>query len=307
MIVVREADPETQDLKGFFQLFGEGVTASGEELPPGWVEERIDSIRNKQEYCYVAMEADETKGVIVFSQKGGRGFAFVSWRKDGIDREGLLLLVREYVNRMNSVSWMRISGIHPNVPDEVMTSVCESLGFQRRCRMEMSRALSDIPEFPPPEGRFGFIPITDFSEGTLSKLDFEGYRGTPDEGLFADSVAEYEGMMHSLLTGDYGPVIKDASVCAVVEGNPVAMIAVTDMGENAFVADLVISEPYRRKGIARYLLSNAMKSAAQLKKKEITLWVSEENSSALSLYKSVGFTEVRKGAYYARRLREPVR
>jgi ribosomal protein S18 acetylase RimI-like enzyme len=301
MIVVKEIDPDITDIRRFIIQFGDGVRASGEDVPAQWAEERINAIKNRQEYCYAAVDADRLLGITVFSQKEGRGFAFVSWEKEEVDREGLLLLVREYVTRLSTSSWLRISGIHPNIPEETMTSVCESLGFQKKKRIEMHRSLSDIPDAAEPEGAFAFVPITDFAESVLSKLDWESYRNTPDEGLFASSPEENEKMIHSLLTGDYGPVIKNASVCAVNDGNPIAMIAVTDMGDKAFLADLSVSQNYRRRGLAQFLITRAMKEAAQLRKKEMTLWVSEENLGAFALYKRLGFTELRSGTYYVRK------
>ena len=301
MIGVQEVNPAVTDIKKFIIQFGELVRASGEDLPAQWAEEKIDSIKNRQEYCYAAVDGNRILGITVFSQKEGRGFSFVSWENEEVDREALLLLVREYVSRLSTSSWLRISGIHPNIPEETMTSVCAGLGFQKKKRIEMSRGLADTPEATEPEGSFALVPITDFTESVLSRLDWESYRNTPDEGLFANSAEENEKMMHSLLTGDYGPVIKNASVCAVNDGNPIAMIAVTDMGDKAFLADLSVSQNYRRKGLGRFLITRAMKEAALLRKKEMSLWVSEENLGAFALYKQLGFSELRSGTYYVRK------
>ncbi len=301
MISVLEAIPEQADIKPFIAGFGNGVRQFGEALPPNWADERLESVRKGEEFCSAAVEDDRILGIIQYNLQEGRGSAFVSWGDTPPTAEAINLLIRKYVEKMPRDTWLRISGIHPNVPEELMEMASSTFGFVRKRRLEMAADLSSLPESSAPEGSFTTVSITEQSEETLSKLDWDSYSGTVDEGMFANSAEDNRKMFSSLLSGEYGPVITNASRCVTIEGKPVAMIAVTDIGDGAFLADIAVLPEYRKKGLGKYLLTNAMKEAAAARKKRMTLWVSEDNKPALTLYSSLGFRELRIGTYYIRK------
>ncbi len=301
MISVLEAVPDQLDIKPFIVGFGNGVKEFGEALPPNWADERLESVRKREEFCLAVVEDDRILGIIQFSQHEGRGSAFVSWGDTPPTVETLNLLVGEYVKKMPQSMWLRISGIHPNIIEEMMEMASSEFGFVRKSRLEMAADLSSVPESVMPEGNFATASITEQSEEILSKLDWDSYAGTVDEGMFANSAEDNRKMFRSLLSGEYGPVITNASRCLLKDGTPVAMIAVTDIGDSAFLADIAVLPEHRNRGLGKYLLTNAMRDAGTAKKKSMTLWVSEDNRPALTLYSSLGFKEVRVGTYYIRK------
>ncbi len=293
-----EVMPDKIDLNSFLGDYSAAVKNFGESISATWVEERTAAISSGQEFCIGVMDRDTLKGILCFSYKDRRGYSFACWGQHEVDREGLLLLVREYANRSPKEFKLRISGLHPNIPRELMSDVCEGFGFGTKRRFEMTVRLEDAMDVPDGAIEYNTVSITKCDESALSKLDWEAYTGTDDQTLFFDSEEENRKLIKSLLSGDYGPVIADASLCVLGDTGPAAMIAVTDMGDSAFLADIAVSRETRRKGIARYLLVNAMKTAGRLKKESMVLWVSEGNTGAMALYKSLGFTVSRTGVYY---------
>ncbi len=301
MISVQEVIPEELDIRPFIVGFGNGVKEFGEALPPNWAEERLESVRRKEEFCYAAVEGERILGIVQFSEQDGRGSAFVSWGDTAPAVETLKLLVKEYVEKMPRDIWLRISGIHPNIVEETMELASSEFGFERKSRLEMAADLTSPPETTQPEGNFATVSITEQTEETLSRLDWESYAGTVDAGMFANSAEDNRKLFRSLLSGEYGPVITNASRCVMADGKPVALIAVSDIGESAFLADLAVLPEYRKRGLGKFLLTNAMREATGAKKKRMTLWVSEDNGPARALYASLGFRELRVGTYYVRK------
>lgn len=301
MISVQEAAPEQLDIGPFIAGFANGVKEFGETLPPNWAEERLESIRKGEESCYAAVDGEKVLGIIQFSQQEGRGSAFVSWSDVQPDKEAINLLVGEYIEKMPQDMWLRISGIHPNITEETMMAASSGFGFEKKRRIEMAAELKNTEEKAMPDGNFATVSVTEQSEEMLSKLDWDSYAGTADEGMFADSAEDNRKMIRALLSGEYGPVITNASRCVVTEGRPVAMIAVSDIGDSAFLADIAVLPEYRNKGLGKYLIMNSMHEAAVARKKSMTLWVSEDNEPALTLYSTLGFRKLRVGTYYIRK------
>lgn len=300
MIQIVDALESTYDVRMCMESYAGAVRNFGEMVPPDWVEERMASIAAGSEFCLAAASEDGLKGILSYSFRDNKGYSFISWQSDDVDREGLLLLLKEYLSRSPSGMKLRISGFHPKISNELMSGVAESMGFQTRRRFEMRVGLdARVDEFETAI-QLPTTSIVKVDEGALSKLDWEAYRGTIDEFLLFENEDENRKLIRALLSGDYGPLIADASLCVFKDGKPVGMIAVTDMGESTFVADIVVSSEMRKKGIGSYLLLNAMKVSRKLRKEDMMLWVSEGNDSAMSIYNRSGFTVSRTGIYYIR-------
>jgi len=285
------------DIRPLLESFSVAVTASGERVSNSWAGEVLDAIIGGREYCLAVAEEDKIRGILVYSVTPPRAHAFISWSEEA-DRNYLLLVMQEFIRRAG-MSRLTISGIHPNVSTEIMRSVAAELGFRRKCRFEMSLHISKAMEG---EVKFPFTskPLTDVQEEVLSDFEWKAYEGTPDQRIFADSPEDNRRLMHSLLQGDYGPVIRNASP-ALFEGERlIAFAAVTDLAEYTFVADIAVDRDYRRKGLGRSLLLNAVQASLQLGRDEMKLWVSEDNTGAFSLYSSLGFVKEREGVNYIR-------
>jgi len=288
--------PPQYDIAPLLEKFRDAVSQSGEHVPDSWVDERLKSIAAGQEYC-LGVVGDKLQGILVYGITGSKTYGFIAWGEGKAGREDLLLLIKEYIDRAPQTTELRISGVHPGVESELLGSVAAGFNFSFKRRYEMGLQLKERKEMQKPEG-FEFKPILEFTDSVLSSLDMKAYEGTVDEHLIAETEEENRVLMKSLLSGDYGPVIADASLCALRDKMPVGMIAVTDLGDDAFVADIAVLKEYRGTGLGKYLLCNAIDRCIDLKKKRLTLWVSEGNVPALSLYNSLGFERIREGDYY---------
>lgn len=298
MMQIADVTPDRFNIRIFLESYSAEVREFGESVPPTWVDDKLSGIATGQEFCIGATEGDELKGILVYSYKERRGYSFVCWETGEVDREGLLLLIREFANRSPQGTKLRISGLHPHIDPALMSSVSEGLGFLTRRRFEMTAPIDGQLDGIETSIQYPTASITKFDDISLSKLDWLAYQGTVDATLLFDNEEENRKLLKSLLEGDYGPVIADASLCVLKEGKPSAMIAVTDIGDAAFVADIVVSPEIRGQGIATYLMVNAMRISRRLKKERMVLWVSEGNDNAMSLYKSLGFVLSRTGIYY---------
>lgn len=304
MIQIVDALESSYDVRPCMESYVRAVRAFGEMVPTGWADDRLAGIAAGSEYCLAAASDEGLKGILSYSYRDNKGYSFISWLSEEVDREGLTLLMKEYMSRSPAGMKLRISGFHPNVTRELMSRVAESAGFQTKRRFEMKAGLDSRLDEMETAVQLPTISIAKVEESALSKLDWEAYRGTVDESLLFENEDENRKLIRSLLSGEYGPLITDASLCVLKDGKPVGMIAVTDMGEASFVADIVVSSEMRGKGIGSYLLLNAMKVSRKLKKEEMMLWVSEGNDSALSMYKKSGFTVSRTGVYYIRQVKQ---
>lgn len=68
--------------------------------------------------------------------------------------------------------------------------------------------------------------------------------------------------------------------------------------DHGFIEDVFVREPWRKRGIARYLLTQALKYLKFHQLQQANLMVLATNQSALSLYESVGFRVDREEIRY---------
>lgn len=289
--------PSQYDISPLLEQFRDAMAKSGESVPESWVDERVNSIASGQEFCLGIVDADELLGILQYSYSGTRANAIISWSDREAGREDLVLLIREYVNSTPPGMRLRISGVHPGVPQELMESVASGFSFVLNRRFEMTLELGKRYEITPPGG-FEFSPLLQHNEREMASLDMQAFQGTVDEHLFAETEEENRQLMKSLLSGDFGPVVSDASLYITAEQKPAGMIAVTDLGSDGFIADIAILQEFRKRGLGKYLVLNAANKCMELKKRRLALWVSEKNTPAYSLYTSLGFQKTREGLYY---------
>ncbi|MEM3851768.1 MAG: GNAT family N-acetyltransferase [Methanomassiliicoccales archaeon] len=292
--------PAEENIEPFLKSYKEAVSATGENIPDSWVEDRIHNISTGSEFCLGLCDDTALQGILHYSFMQNRAFALISWGSTPPAEEDIALLLNGFQERTPPAMTLRLGGIHPGISDDIFIQAATKCGFSYRRRFEMELKLPVKMEAAQPPAGLEVTPLTHFDDATLSVLDWKAFEGTVDEKLMADTEEENRALMHSLLSGDYGPVIVNASLCLCEDSVPVAMIAVTDMGETAFIADLAVTPTHKGKGLGKYLVSNAIVKCNELKKSGITLWVSEGNTSAYSLYKSLSFGVRRTGSFFVR-------
>lgn len=168
----------------------------------------------------------------------------------------------------------------------------EENGAQRIERQEMR--LGDLSAFgqthDAPDG-FRFVPFRTELVDAAAQLLVESYRGTLDETLFAD-MQTVEGMRQfvtNVMSGESGTFDAEGSVLVFQGETPAAMIlcAISD-GNLGFISDINVHPNFRRHGLARALLTNALGSFHRRGAAGAQLWVTLSNP-ARALYESLGF------------------
>ena len=99
---------------------------------------------------------------------------------------------------------------------------------------------------------------------------------------------------------DFYALTEDLPYCAALvaeeDGKPVGYIAMSFAADEADIASVAVSGEYRRQGIAKRLISEAI---GTVKPARVFLEVRASNTAAQELYKSLGFRYigVRRGYY----------
>ncbi len=99
------------------------------------------------------------------------------------------------------------------------------------------------------------------------------------------SVDEFDELAQEVNLIVYGAFIEDELVGLGI-GNQ-------SSGDAPEIVSLNVCKEYRRKGIARSLLTSLLKDLKKFEAEEITLAVKNDNEPAISLYRSMGFVEYR--------------
>lgn len=79
---------------------------------------------------------------------------------------------------------------------------------------------------------------------------------------------------------------------AEVEKNAVAYMGMWVLADEGHITNVAVAKDYRRRGIAKALISDFISFAGEKNLAFLTLEVRKSNISAISLYKSFGFCEV---------------
>ena len=132
-----------------------------------------------------------------------------------------------------------------------------------------------------------FVKDAHLSE--LAVLFLDAYRDTKDyEG---ESLEDAAGELKNVMSGAYGPVIHEASVCLRVGDETAAAVFITERDGVAFMPYIVTAKKYKGMGFANQLVTNSLCVLKQLGYSELVLYVTAGNEPAEHLYRSLGFTE----------------
>jgi ribosomal protein S18 acetylase RimI-like enzyme len=200
-----------------------------------------------------------------------------------------LLLNSPHVDRIESQLLLHPSGSH--------SDAFRAAGFRIFRRLFLVQALegrwnpphADLPD------NLEMRPWREADLAPASRLICEAYRGHPDS-LINDQYRSVQGSMRFLNNivryagcGSFAPqashvVVERASreLAALVLGSRVS-------AQSGHLTQVCVHPAYRRRGLARLLLSVAAFSFMRLGATEISLTVTEANSGAIELYKDEGY------------------
>lgn len=97
------------------------------------------------------------------------------------------------------------------------------------------------------------------------------------------------------LTNSINKFLKYGNVIAIMDNNEI--LAMMNLYCNniqtleAYVCDVYVREEYRRQGLAKKMMNNAIKICSERNFKSLRLHVNKNNSPAITLYNSLGFKD----------------
>ena len=157
-------------------------------------------------------------------------------------------------------------------------------------KLTLVREVGKLPHYDV--GGFVVRGLEADDAGKIAELYQEAY-GAEVAGSLNDAVEE----INSSLAGEYGSILPEASLVALVDGNIVGCVLTVDsptwedVAGLVFIIDIFVDSAYRQRGIAQSLLAKAISNSPS--GREIGLRVESENHSAVSLYRKLGFAEAR--------------
>lgn len=173
----------------------------------------------------------------------------------------------------------------------------EARGVQciERQEMRISDLSAYLQPITPPPG-FRFAPISDDLIEAAARLTVESYQGTLDDLLFADlqTVTGMAAFIREIMTDSHEAFDVEGSVLAYNDEptpDQLAGLILCSLTQSklGFILDINVAREYRKRGLARAMLSNALHSFAQKGAVGVQLWVTISNPARL-LYESLGFS-----------------
>jgi ribosomal protein S18 acetylase RimI-like enzyme len=201
-----------------------------------------------------------------------------------------LLLNSPQLDRIESQLLLHPTGSH--------AAIFRDAGFRIFHRLFMVQSLQGL--WNPPRvdlpGKLELRPWRDEDLNSAGKLISEAYRGHPDS-MINDQYRSVHGsqrFLHNIVRYSGCGAFSAQVSHVVVERNSREMVALV-LGsrvspESGHITQLCVRPDYRRKGLARMLLSVAAFHFMRLGATEISLTVTESNSEAIGLYRSEGYT-----------------
>jgi putative acetyltransferase len=104
-----------------------------------------------------------------------------------------------------------------------------------------------------------------------------------DRAHYDEEIAHFEEL--------YGPP-RGRMLLAVIDGEPAGCTCIRDWEGGAELRRVFVRPAYRRRGVARLLVSAAIDEARSLGYPRMTLITMRQFSGAMALYASLGFTEI---------------
>ncbi|WP_188540741.1 GNAT family N-acetyltransferase [Paenibacillus segetis] len=115
----------------------------------------------------------------------------------------------------------------------------------------------------------------------------------PDTPLGFERLSEYKG----------NPLWTAIVVREVTSSTIVGSLMVWQEEDNGVIEDVFVREPWRHRGVAKYMLITALNYLKDHEQQSVRLMALTTNDSALSLYESVGFVRVKEEIRYFTELR----
>ncbi|MDO5677028.1 MAG: GNAT family N-acetyltransferase [Propionibacteriaceae bacterium] len=145
---------------------------------------------------------------------------------------------------------------------------------------------------PEPAPGIRLRPMSEADAEALAHLYLAAY--PPEVG--AADLEEAREEMRASFAGEYGELRPDASLLALIDGDPAGAVMTTTHSiwdedlEGPFIIDLFADPQFQGRGVGRALVSAAVSACSQAGDGTLSLRVGEGTSpAAFRLYESLGF------------------
>jgi ribosomal protein S18 acetylase RimI-like enzyme len=170
-------------------------------------------------------------------------------------------------------------------------------------RFAMERVIGprDAEDLVPTPEALRLVPLRDVTLDALADLDVRAFRGTTDELLIGSTIEDYRRVLSSLMTGELGRFLDEASI-ALYRPEPPALVGAILTCErsprSAVILDFMVDPTLRGRGYGAYLMRWVLRALWALGYERARLWVSATNEPARRLYDSVGFSAIQTAVIY---------
>jgi ribosomal protein S18 acetylase RimI-like enzyme len=194
------------------------------------------------------------------------------------------------VDRIESQLLLHPSGTHASVFQEAGFQV-----FRRLFLVQSLHGLWNQPRVNLP-GSLELRPWRDEDMASASMLINEAYRDHPD-GVINDQYRSTQGslrFLHNIVRyagcGTFSPLVSFVIVHRASRELAALVLGSRVSNESGHITQLCVHPDYRRRGMARLLLSLAAFQFMRQGITEISLTVTESNPQAIDLYRAEGYT-----------------
>lgn len=277
-----------------------------EEAPTGnWVEESALDLRagRKAGWCYLPSEGG---GLAFYSVHGEEAYGHVHVGPGHEAPERARRLSRTMLDALpDSIRSIDVGFTGLPVEDEqtLLVDLATRSGSTIIARRAMERALTagdGIAGSTAPLG-LHFVPIRSVTLEALADLDVRAFRGTVDALLIGRDVADYHRVLETLLAGQLGRFLDEASTALYQPDPPrlIAAILTTEQSaQRAIFVEFMVDPGFRRRGIGSFLLRWGLRALWALGYGRVRLWVTEANEGARKLYERHGFRVTATASIY---------
>lgn len=156
-------------------------------------------------------------------------------------------------------------------------------------KLKMSYQIKEIPTLGNHKPRR--IKESDLEH--IAHIMLDAYMDTVDyEG---ESYEDAYGELKNVVNDGYGKYIENASFLIEQEGEAASAILINLFREQPLITYIFTAKKYSNQGHASTLIKSSIKALQEMGYKEVILYVTEENTNAVALYRKLGFIECNLG------------
>jgi len=195
------------------------------------------------------------------------------------------------------------TGLAADGERELLEAMAVRPGSTLIARRAMERALAagDGAPLAPLPGGLVYLPVRRVTLDALADLDLRAFSGSTDALLAGPTVADYRRVLESVLGGQFGRFLDEAST-AVYRAEPpqlVGALLTTELSaRRAVFVDFMVDPASRRQGLGRGLLRWGLRALWALGYERVRLWVTDANTAARTLYETSGFRVTATASIY---------